>query len=753
MKTAMTSLTRKGRLATVALVALFPSILLGCSKTGAGTPSHTLDLLSLLEPQEISPGVVDVSASGGMAALESGWHDTGQPEGGSVWAASAESTLFLASSESEAESLEVELAAPGFIPFEFTVDVKINGVSVGQVKPTPELAVHRLTLPVGVLHHGINRLDLTSSHVEAPSSFGESQDERRLGLRFRSARLSSAQEPPGRLLHLRIPHEARLVARFAGVGSVVVQDANTLRPVADMGGQEEVDLDLEGEEGREALISCWGELSSLQLEGLWNPTSVILLISDTLRADAVRLAPTPALDALAEEATVFSHSFSHAPMTLPSHTALFSSRYPHISGVVNNGQQVPQDLPLLADWLSRSGYQTRAVASLGTLWLGQPDASLDRGFRTFQHARGDDSTGEETVSVLESVLDDLSPESPFFLFAHFADPHEPYRDTTSEPVTGSISLDGEVVAEFNAKDGPHVDLRRELDAGEHRITIEAPAAKIKVRSLHVWTGGRWGAGVKREFVDGELMQPTHHLESTFELKGAETVDIQVWLADIPDPKDVPTRYGYEVQRVDHALGELIESLKKRGLWENSLVLFTSDHGEALGDHGSIGHVQTLYDELIHVPLMIKAPTALASAGLQEELESAKDQLIRHIDLTPTILDILEQPPLPGQMGRSILEGFDDPVLLTETHAPEAKRDLYAFRDLDFKLIYVPETDSFQMFDCRADPLELNDVFSAQGDERIEWQELLRNMAKRWEQGEQAEVDDSELDRLKAMGYL
>ena len=99
--------------------------------------------------------------------------------------------------------------------------------------------------------------------------------------------------------------------------------------------------------------------------------SVVLIVVDTLRADAV-LDPrgqcdTPNIDALARDGVAFERAFSHAPMTLPSHTALFSSRPPFETGVFNNWQPVREDLPLLAQWLEEYGYQTHAVISLGTL--------------------------------------------------------------------------------------------------------------------------------------------------------------------------------------------------------------------------------------------------------------------------------------------------------------------------------------------------------------------------------------------------
>jgi arylsulfatase A-like enzyme len=113
---------------------------------------------------------------------------------------------------------------------------------------------------------------------------------------------------------------------------------------------------------------------------------VILIVIDTLRADVLlagrNLVATPNIDALAAEGTVFPQAFTHAPMTLPAHTSLFSSRLPCETGVFNNGMVVRQDLPLLAERFEASGYDTRAVISLATL-TPLKDGGLDRGFQDF----------------------------------------------------------------------------------------------------------------------------------------------------------------------------------------------------------------------------------------------------------------------------------------------------------------------------------------------------------------------------------
>lgn len=730
------------------LVVGLPLGLAGCGKDAPEPVETEVGLLERMGPA-FAVGSVELGSPAAAGLIGAGWHAPSESVAGGtwVWASAERAELMVPSAGAGAGALTIEARAPGFLPFAFTVGVELNGTDLGSFELPPAETELAVDVPAGVLVAGLNRLALTSSHVESPEQHGKGTDTRGLGVQVRAVRLGAAGDA-GRSTRIQIPGGGQLKGTVAG--ELIVQDATSLARIAS--GSGSFVLDLEDEAGREVLVTALGDLDALAMAGTWRPANLVMIIVDTLRADIIDQVDTPHLDALAAEGVRFDEAFSHAPMTLPSHTALFSSRYPHVSGIVNNGQKVPRDLPLLSDWMARSGYESRAVASLGTLWLGRPKISLDRGFETFEHARGDDAIGAESVPLMHDVIDDLAPGAPFFLFAHFADPHEPYRDHGTSPNPGTVTLNGEAFAEFEPRDGPHINRRMELPAGTHRFVIESPGTELKLRTLHVWDDGPWRGWVPVDFKEGALNQPAERLVAEFTLADAETLDFEIWVADRPHPKDIPDRYRQEVARADAAVGEVIAKLKERGLWDNSLVVFTSDHGEAIGEGGRIGHVQTLYDDQIHVPLIIKAPVGEPWSGVQDALAERRGEIVRHIDVVPTILDVLRLAELPGQMGTSLLEAKPR-VVIAETHKPEANRDSYAARDDQYKLIWYPEAKRFEMFDIQADPLEQRNVFGSKGGEREDWQELLKTRAQQWEQFGTIEVDASETARLEAMGYL
>ena len=139
----------------------------------------------------------------------------------------------------------------------------------------------------------------------------------------------------------------------------------------------------------------------------------------------------------------------------------------------------------------------------------------------------------------------------------------------------------------------------------------------------------------------------------------------------------------------------------------------------------VGHDVSLYDELLHVPLIMKLP---AKSQFREPLNELRDRIARHIDLVPTLAELLGLPPVTDTSGQSLLVD-EERILFAETHQPEAPRELVCMRDERYKLIYDASANSFEMYDLSQDPSELDDVFRTQGHLRKDWQLELRSAAK------------------------
>jgi arylsulfatase A-like enzyme len=479
---------------------------------------------------------------------------------------------------------------------------------------------------------------------------------------------------------------------------------------------------------------------------------VVLIVVDTLRADHVfddGAVATPRIDELARDGVAFPRAFSHTSWTLPSHTALFSSRHPHESGVLLNAQRVPDDLPLLAEWMAERGYRTEAVVSLCSLIPSGDLMRLDRGFDAFDdRMQRVMNPAERAIGhALDAVGRVAVDGRPFFLFAHFADPHQPYTAHGTASLPAEVLLGGDRVGSVPNLAGfaPFREMLT-LQPGDNALRVRADVpftlryvgAEHAGEPLEVRYETHVG-GVEREAV---LVNPT----------GAPIdATVEAWAWDDVDPEEARRRYRLEVEYLDRYVGELLDDLRARGLYDDALIVLTSDHGEGLGEHGLLDHGLNCFDEQLHVPLIVKLP---AGNPGRAALERNAAGIARHVDVAPTILQAVDLPVLPGARGTSLLEEGADRVLLAETHAL-AVEDYFALRDERYKLCYGAQSDRFVLFDLAADPHEEHPIADVDPERFGPWMERLRAIAARAPDSADIdrETDPETHARLKAMGYF
>lgn len=512
-----------------------------------------------------------------------------------------------------------------------------------------------------------------------------------------------------------------------------------------------------------------GSAPSAAKREVWKPpapVNVVLILIDTLRADAI-LDPdgrydTPNIDRLAAEGVLFPRAFAAAPMTLPSHVSLFSSRPPTETKVLNNGQKIPEALPLLAEWLSKQHYDTRAVVSLGTLNPPTRGKGVSRGFGSYDYDYWCMAQAEGTEARLRASLAERDTAKPLFLFAHFSDPHEPYNAHGTELTEVDLKMDGELLDRLVTSDMSFWSKTVKLSEGRTVFEFSIPdtrPGKFRVRQLECRENG------ERLEVNWEQYKAMNRVKSAVVSidrgqRAPAACELRAWINDVPPSDDSRrSRYAQEVAYADRYVGELLRRLDELGLYQDSLIVFTSDHGEALGEprwNGGtfFGHAKHLTDEQIHVPLIIRLPR---NDPRREPLAAAATRVVSHLDLVPTLLEIAGVPPLPGQRGISLFEPHPA-VHVAQTQMPEAERNQVALRDERYKMIYFPggerEADSFVLFDLVEDPGELHDVFGRKGDQRPGWPERLRHLYEHTADDFRAGAADepADVEMLNALGY-
>jgi arylsulfatase A-like enzyme len=218
--------------------------------------------------------------------------------------------------------------------------------------------------------------------------------------------------------------------------------------------------------------------------------------------------------------------------------------------------------------------------------------------------------------------------------------------------------------------------------------------------------------------------------------------------DDQDLAHIVAAYDGEIRSMDAGFGHLIEFLRDQSLYVDTLIVFTSDHGEEFGEHGKIGwHSHSLYDELLRVPLIVKLP-GNASAGAVVE-----DQ-VRSLDIAPTILEILGLEA-PASFFGSKLVNQDGKVAASTELVAISRMDRPPRRNIESVRTPLWKLYRNQLFNLQVDPAEQWDAAVNQADTVRELKEKLAEAIAARESAEEVQVvpDDATLEELRALGYL
>ncbi len=181
------------------------------------------------------------------------------------------------------------------------------------------------------------------------------------------------------------------------------------------------------------------------------------------------------------------------------------------------------------------------------------------------------------------------------------------------------------------------------------------------------------------------------------------------------------RYDSEVWYTDHWLGELFKWGKTQPWWDNTAVIVTADHGEAFGEHKMWKHAFEVWDVLLKVPLIIKAP------GAEPRRISERRN---HIDIAPTIVDLMGVPPLEGFMGQSLVpevygaEPGKRETLLFELAEDSHNPPRRAIINGDYKLIVYGPGWKYMLFNLKEDPGETKDLAKVEAEKLDEMKQLF-----------------------------
>ncbi len=444
--------------------------------------------------------------------------------------------------------------------------------------------------------------------------------------------------------------------------------------------------------------------------------NVIVIGVDTLRADRMSLlSPTEhARDLspnvrrlLAARGRVFTNAIAQSSWTLPSFASMFTGLYPEQHGAEQLTSTLAPSQLTLAELLRDAGYHTMSVVSCEYLnrasGLGQGFDLLDESQVLGHQAVTSEQITDRSIKLLES-----NGDRPFFLFAHYFDPHFCYRAHNEYPF------------------------------GDWYQGWLKNAVQTMDQNAFCWAIGAIGPA--------------------YAMRSRATPDDRRFLSDM---------YDGEVAYTEAQIGRLLDYIDRKKLWDSTMVIFVGDHGEELLERNWSGHSTTLYQEQIHVPLVVSAP------GVAPSVEP---RVVEPRSIFPTVLEFLGLQRVPRSAAAPadpLPFGGEDtgtrprPTLVRSSTRPVATPPrrgeivpkyvwLTCVTDGRWKLISDHLNARATLFDLSHDPGETADCSTAKPDRRREFEKALIETdaaVSGTAPGRRTEATEEQQRRLKSLGYL
>jgi len=493
--------------------------------------------------------------------------------------------------------------------------------------------------------------------------------------------------------------------------------------------------------------------------------NILIIVFDAARAENFSLygydrPTTPHLERHAAQMAIYRQCISAAIWTLPSTAGLFTGTYPSTHRLVVDGERLSRRFTTLAEMLSQQNYATAKIT--GHVPYVSDFTGLDRGF----------------AHVLEP-------------------PPNPLRARWRAIKHGLARRQGQ-----QRREGVDLGLDIKTEADESR-------RRSMRNRLRYWMTGFTDAGAAacfdhvRAFWNSNEARPRFaymHLEETHAEYRPPHRCRKRFLPDSlkrrnlaainqrPNPHDVGlvkmSEQDYEILTslydaciayLDEQVGRLLDELSKRPDFDNTMIIVTADHGDCLGRHGVLGHQFVCYEELIHIPWIVKWPKSVGVTG-------ERDELIQNVDLFSTICGLMgiERPAQSEGIDilsqtrdlaySELLKPFGASAIRQKLHelAPHWNRGVLAVRNKTHKRLAYTSDQSEELYDLAADSREKNNLLKQAGgaDEypilrlteavaawKPRWLDAYADVQSRLMGQDATDIAPEVEERLRALGYL
>jgi arylsulfatase A-like enzyme len=437
---------------------------------------------------------------------------------------------------------------------------------------------------------------------------------------------------------------------------------------------------------------------------------VILITIDTLRSDVPscynpNCVPTPHIDQLAKDGIIFRNAVSAASWTLPAVASIMTGRSPWVHQAVKMDSELPESLPTLAELLRKKGFYTAAIVSNPFL---APQFNLSQGFLEYVYFPRPigNSTGARLLSWGAPDLFD--------------------------PSTDALTRSAADWLESNADKSFFLWL--------HYLDPHVPYAPPE-----------------DFYPQGE---PPLALGYVFSVQANQDVRYGKFVPSLPERAWMKKLYDAETRYVDESLGKLLDGLKQLDVYDDSLIILTSDHGEEFWEHDGYEHGHTLYGELLRVPLIVKLP---ASAAKKEIVTPVATQA-----LMPTIMELCCGSDLRDRLGMSSLVPLWQPAAGSFHEQPIVSMGSLWYENREsvifdsMKYVRTLLTNREELYDLARDPEEKTSLATEHREQVEMAKEILQEhrreaaeVRKQYGLVQETEIqlDEQTRELLKTLGYV
>ncbi len=456
------------------------------------------------------------------------------------------------------------------------------------------------------------------------------------------------------------------------------------------------------------------------------PPNILVIFSDDHAYQAISaygygLNKTPNIDRIANEGALFTRSCVTNSICAPSRAVLLTGKHSFVNGKVDNVQPFNWDQPSFPKLLQANGYQTALIGKIHLNGLPQgfdhsmvlpgqgnyynPDFIVDGERKNFIGY----CTEIITEYTMKWLQEDRDPEKPFLLLYHHKAPH---RNWKPAPKYLTLFDDKEFTPPANYFDDYE---GRGVAAKEQEMEVDGHAGWGHDFKMMVDPNGD-STGFVRElnrFNEKQLadwMAAYKPKNDAMKAKYAEMTDKEIGLWKYNRYiKD----YLRSIQSVDDGVGEVLDYLEETGQLENTIVVYTSDQGFYLGEHGWFDK-RFMYKESFRTPLLVRYPKEIKPG-------TKIDELVQNLDLAPTFLDyagVKIPEDIQGESFRKLVSGetdeWRDAVYYTYYEYPSVhmvKRH-YGIANKRYKLMhFYYDIDQWELYDLEKDPNEMQNVYN------------------------------------------